>query len=470
MTLDLPFQDEIPPLNNSNISLEVRIETVSSTNPKSPAQALNGLAIGLDDAAMRMLREALPSVVFRQVPMDISKLLKADGEQDPDIIFCGQTQDDVDLVELATGVRSVYSNPPLYYVSTQREGFDQHALAKNGFADAFLLPMDKGIIRGLLPDGSSEYKDVPLIDIAPDTVLDFDTYVLLPLNRKYIRFSSSGYTLAGPRAKRLMDHEVRKVYISVDQVAAYVRFTAGQLKNISTSEATTPEEKRALMYKAVRSLLSGFLSENAEVADYNEIVKSYILATGPENSVYERMLAFSAGGGDAYSHVSNVSALACLFSLGLNIGKAEEIALAGLLHDIGLADVPLEIQEKAPEDRDEGEQAAYQQHPMLALQIIRDRQIELNTRVLRIIEQHHERWDARGYPSELRGEAIMPESQLLAIADEFEYATQIRPGKTRVTAREALDNILKSPAYDPDLLQKIAELLNPVQAPEQKAG
>lgn len=432
---------------------------VSPNKSGNPELGLHALAIGVDPTAFKLMREALPSVQFKQLPMDITKLLKTEGERDPDLIFCGRLHVNIDLVDVAQGVRSVFAGPPMYYVCSERDGFDQKALARNGFSDAFLLPMDKGILRGLVPEGADDYKDVPLIDISPDTVLEFDTYIYLPLNRKYIRFTRAGSPLEGPRAKRLLDREVQNVYITKDQLTAYYRFTAKQLKKLSSS-GLEKNGGRQQMIRAVRALLSAMLSENAELLDYSEIVKTYIIGDPPQgNSAYEKMLKFTSGAGDAYSHVSNISSLATLLALGLNIGKPEEIALAGLLHDIGLADVPADVQERDPTELSENERRTYQQHPLLALKIIKKRGLDLSTMVLKIIEQHHERWDAKGYPNELRGEAILPESQLLAVADEFEYLTQLNPGRPRISPRAAMDKILSSPGFNPELLTGLRGLL-----------
>lgn len=431
---------------------------MESANAKNLAPALRAYAIGLDGASMRLLKSALSSVEFRELELDVANLLNLKSEAAPDLIFCGRVMAGADFVDLAQAIRSVWAEPPMYFVTTEREGFDQKAFAKNGFSDAFLLPLDNGVLRGIVPDGSADYRDVPLIDIKPGTVLEFDTYIYLPLNRKFIRFSSAGYPLDEERAKRLMENEVRVVYVSQEQLPNYVKFTAEQLKKITDGKDLTAYQRKKQIQKAVRSLLSGFLSENAEPADYAEIIKSYILQTsGTEESAYERLLKLT-GSGDAYAHVSNVSSIAAMFALGLNVGKVEEVALAGLLHDIGLADIPAENLTKNEEDRTEEERLVYQKHPLIALQIIKKRQIELSTMVLKIIEQHHERWNGRGYPMELKGAAIYPESQLIAIADELEYSTQVRPGKTRTPLKTALEKILSSPGYDPKLLEQLRVL------------
>jgi HD-GYP domain-containing protein (c-di-GMP phosphodiesterase class II) len=423
--------------------------------------SLQAVAIGVDPIAFRLLREILPSVQFTQLPMDITKLLKTESDRAPDLIFCGRLHVDVDLVDVAQLVRSIYANPPMYYVCSEREGFDRTTLERNRFTDAFLLPMDKGILEGLVPNPREEYKDVPLTEISPDTVLEFDTYIYLPVNRKHIRFTKAGRSLEGSRAKRLFERDIQTVYIEKTQLPAFYRFTARQTNKVTDEEVRIPGGRQQQRIRAIRTLLSGILTENAELPDYAEIVNTYILDDSSQGETpYEKMLKFTSSAGDTYSHVSNISSLATLLAIGLNIGKPDEIALAGLLHDIGLADVPAEIQIKDPAKQTDVERRTFEQHPAFASKIIKKRGMDLSTMVLKIIEQHHERWDAKGYPNELKGDSILPESQLVAIADEFEYLTQMTPGKVAMAPRDAMNHILKSTAYNPELLSKIRCLLD----------
>ena len=47
--------------------------------------------------------------------------------------------------------------------------------------------------------------------------------------------------------------------------------------------------------------------------------------------------------------------------------------------------------------------------------------------IIPIVRSHHERWDGRGYPDGLAGEAISPLARIVAVADAFDAMTSDRP-------------------------------------------
>jgi len=346
----------------------------------------------------------------------------------------------------------------MYFVTADRHGFDRKELAKNGFTDAILLPIDLTILRRLVSQSSMQFRDVSLIDISPDTVLEFDTYLYLPMNDKFIRFSSAGQKLEAARAQRLVNRNVSSVHISEDQLEAFYRFTAAQLKALAVDGATSATERRERTQVAIRSLLTGVLVKGSDIADCAEIVKTYIMSRDNEGGqLYRKILSLSGRSGDAYRHVSNVSTLAAMLAIGLGLENVEEIAMAGLLHDIGLADVPVEIQSKHESQRSILEKKQYERHPEFTVAILKARNVQLSDKVFQIIEQHHERKDGQGFPTGVR--EVIVEAQLIAMADEFDYLTQIKPGHPRPSPQVAMAEILSSSAYDLDLLEQITNLL-----------
>lgn len=421
--------------------------------------SIRAVAFGVDEPSLKLIQAALPRVDFKEMPLDVPAMLNNPLNFAPDLIFCGQLNAKISVVEAAQAIRSLYATAPIYYATSERRGFDRKALSANGFTDAFILPMDQAIVRDLISDGSADFKSVALVDISSETVLDFDTYVLLPMNRKYIRFSSAGRVLDATRLKRLKDHEVTSVQVARRDLKKFYDFSAQQLKALTQDTAMSETERKDRMLAAVRSLLTGFLTNTSEMQDCTQIVQSYILSGNPDQaSLYEKIMRLSASGGDGYTHVANVSALGALMAMSLAPTSVEHIALAGLLHDIGIADVPLEVQTKPPEKRSTKDRLLYERHPLNSIALLKARNIQMPEPVLTIIEQHHERVDGTGYPNKLSGAKVTREAQILSIADEFDYLTTVTLGKPRLSPQAALASLLASSAYDAELRAELGKL------------
>lgn len=102
----------------------------------------------------------------------------------------------------------------------------------------------------------------------------------------------------------------------------------------------------------------------------------------------------------------------------------EQLFHAGLLHDIGKIGIPIAILDK-PGKLDDEEYDTIKTHPALGGKILEP--IQVYQDIVPIIVQHHERFDGKGYPDGLAGEAINIGARILCVADVFDALISQRP-------------------------------------------
>jgi len=134
--------------------------------------------------------------------------------------------------------------------------------------------------------------------------------------------------------------------------------------------------------------------------------------------------------------------------MGLERGDVARIRRAGALHDIGKAEVPLEVLGSPLPLADE-EFELVQLHAVAGAKIVSALGDE---GLAAMVRHHHERFDGRGYPDGLAGEAIPLGARIVAVADTFDAVTSARPYRPALDHSQALD-LLESEAgvqLDPD--------------------
>lgn len=156
-----------------------------------------------------------------------------------------------------------------------------------------------------------------------------------------------------------------------------------------------------------------------------------------------------------YSHSIYVGTLAALIGIQQNYARSElsSLTMAGLLHDAGKLDVPLEIiNKKGPLTVDERE--VMKRHPRNAIQRLCDDHY-MPQIVLRGIESHHEKYDGTGYPFGLAGEEIPEPGRILALADVYDALTSERSYRPGWPPNEAVEYMLgcSGSHFDPKLLK-----------------
>jgi len=108
---------------------------------------------------------------------------------------------------------------------------------------------------------------------------------------------------------------------------------------------------------------------------------------------------------------------------GYNQKQQDEIYMMGLLHDVGKIGVPDAVINKPDKLTDE-EYALIKTHPAKGDRILKN--IKERPKLAVGARWHHERYDGRGYPDGLKGDAIPEEARIIAVADAYDAMTSRR--------------------------------------------
>jgi PAS domain S-box-containing protein len=136
--------------------------------------------------------------------------------------------------------------------------------------------------------------------------------------------------------------------------------------------------------------------------------------------------------------------------LGFDARRQDGLRFAGYLHDIGKIRIPSEILSK-PGKLSPTEFRLVQGHAQASYDVLKD--VNFPWPVAEVALQHHERMDGSGYPQNLKGEAILLEARIMAVADVVEAMSSHRPYRPGLGIEAALAEIDRGrgTAYDPDV-------------------
>ncbi len=135
--------------------------------------------------------------------------------------------------------------------------------------------------------------------------------------------------------------------------------------------------------------------------------------------------------------------LATLLAKRLDLPKEsiDKLKVAVLLYDIGNTMLPKELLAKK-EPLSEEDKVSIKQHPIIAAREILQPISRIND-IIPIIEKHHENWNGTGYPSNISGEDIPTESQIILIIDSYFALMENRPYRAAMSKDEAIKTILE---------------------------
>jgi putative nucleotidyltransferase with HDIG domain len=159
-------------------------------------------------------------------------------------------------------------------------------------------------------------------------------------------------------------------------------------------------------------------------------------------SVYSLVQAIEMRDPYTRGHSLQVAKLASSIAeaIGFTGRDLELVKFAGLLHDVGKIAVPESILQK-PSFLTNDEWKIIQLHPKQSVMIIDP--IKGLRQIRDWVLYHHERWDGRGYPKNIKGDRIPIQSRILSVCDTYSAMTEDRPYRKRLSDEEARNEIRK---------------------------
>lgn len=170
----------------------------------------------------------------------------------------------------------------------------------------------------------------------------------------------------------------------------------------------------------------------------------------------------AASGSQLITHQVNVAILATKLGGGLGYQSEElgHLALAGLVHDVGMFLLP-ESLISSPDKLSQEDHEHIEQHPELGFQVL-SQLGSSDAWLAEIVRQEHERWQAQGYPNKLKGTEVHEYAQIIGIVDVFDALVSPRPSCQRMLPHEAVRELLvgQKNAFPHKLIKALVEQLS----------
>jgi HD-GYP domain-containing protein (c-di-GMP phosphodiesterase class II) len=265
----------------------------------------------------------------------------------------------------------------------------------------------------------------------------YDVYYHDPASERFVLYKPREVDVDEIRIKREM--VPKRLYVSLndqlDFVSSRHQEYNDRLKSILRTE---PLQSKQLLTKILDLAVSVPVGEVVpHMRDTVDIVLREYMA---DEAVVKKMVEVTLKDTSTSVHSVNVMLHCLAYSrqAGYGYDDLKSFGLMGLFHDIGKLEIPSSIL-KAPRRLTADEFDLIKTHPNHGYNMLVQTKVEKRVRLGAL--QHHERCDGSGYPKNLEGKDLLPESKVLAIIDVYEALTNWRPYKDPVSSLNALSII-----------------------------
>ncbi len=220
----------------------------------------------------------------------------------------------------------------------------------------------------------------------------------------------------------------------------------GELALLSFQPNVADEEEASLLRQAADDIAYGIAALRNEIrrteAEQEALRNLQRVTTAMESAI--GAIALTVEKRDPYTagHQRKVAELAAAIAkeMGLSSDRVYGLRLGATIHDIGKIYIPAEILNR-PGKLSDHEFGLIKTHAQVGYDIIKH--VDFPWPVARMVRHHHERMDGSGYPDGLKGEDIILEARILAVADVVEAITAHRPYRPALGIEAGIGELTK---------------------------
>lgn len=320
------------------------------------------------------------------------------------------------------------------------------------------------IIKGsLVPIKASELK--------PNTMIDFNVLVVMPLNKKILPVAFAGSELSEAKYKKLV--ESKELYIRRDDLNKFNTYCEKHVDLSAAGIAARCRLKYLNLCKAHSELVYLLIDQGAAASfgqgkilmeDCERLASDLLTNLASVEDPYAIINSSSMGESGSAERSTSIAAMGGLLALSLTGAVANDVVLAGLLSDFGLLELEPKVlkkmRSKGVAGLDAVDMETYVQHPTMSINMCLSRKLPLPDRVKQIISCTHEQFNGKGFPKGVLGDKIPVESQVIFFCQLVDEASLVKMGERRRPVKEIQQEILEkellsSQRFGPQFLQNI---------------
>ena len=349
--------------------------------------------------------------------------------------------------EWVQSLKMSFPHVPVMLLYTPEDEIKTQLLIKNGAAYCLQRPFDdEFIMDAILQLINLEFsKSIPvgaleairIKDLILDTAVDFSIYTHLPSNKKTIKLRSPGSLVDQSLIDKAVKGKGQQLYVMKSELPAFFSYVRRNLKAKGFKDTASMTERAITLKKSVQQFIGVLL--DADLKDFDQ--GKALLAMAEQiiddlkildeelshDELYSILTQLTERPRTNYNTMINVAVYACIFARinGFKGDDLHDIALAGILHNVGLSKLSIETARKLPEEMNAEELELYRQYPSKSLLMVKSKRIPLDEDLCKVLEQHMENADGTGFPKKLRHHSIQPLAKILRIAKEFNALTSL---------------------------------------------